>query len=111
MIFVLISILMSIVFVAVVAVSIAFLMHRHAPGFGVGLRSVIAALLTGVLIATLPLVFVMGLDGLIDLSSSIVPMLLAGSVCALAVGFPAAFLMSRRWAEKNAKSVDPDTFR
>ncbi|MGB3471891.1 MAG: hypothetical protein WBA51_13805 [Erythrobacter sp.] len=102
---------MFVTFVAVVATSLAFLLNRFVPKIGVGLRSVIAGLLSGLFMAVFPMFLVMQLTGHLNFLDALLPMVIGGLFLGLVIGIPTAFLVSRRWSGTDAKAIDVDIFK
>lgn len=107
----LLGIVMFVTFVAVVAISLASVLNRFVPKIGVGLRSVIAGLLSGLFMIMFPRFVIMQLTDHLNFLDTLVPMIIVGLLVGLVIGTPTAFLVSRRWSGRAAKLVDPDVFK
>lgn len=90
---------------AALAAGMAFALANLAPGWGLRLRSVMAALVAGGLPIALPitaLVTTSGYNG--DLFIPVTALVVAGLFLALVIGFPVALVTGRRLAGGRADS-------
>ena len=93
-----------------IAIVAAFLLDLVTRRMGLVLRSLIAGFIGGVLLMALPLAMFLTIEGEGISFLSILPMLVAGLLLMLLVGFPAAYFFGRRRQRARGAPITPETF-